>query len=71
MPVDWWTVHGYVLREEKGSWGVDIPPGIDATQGELREVADHGRIDLFEAQITFLPPVDGRAWIPGYPIGFN
>ena len=51
MPVDWWTVHGYVLREEKDSWGVDIPPGIDATQGELREVADHGRIDLFEAQL--------------------
>lgn len=51
MPVDWWTVHGYVLREEKGSWGVDIPPGIEATVGELREVADHGRIDLFESQI--------------------
>jgi hypothetical protein len=51
MPVDWWTVHGYVLREEKGSWGVDIPPGIDATQGELREVKDHGRIDLFENQL--------------------
>ena len=51
MRVDWWTVHGYVLREEKGSWGVDIPPGVDTTQGELREVKDHGRIDLFEAQI--------------------
>jgi hypothetical protein len=51
MPVDWWTVHGYVLREEKGSWGVDIPPGIEATQGELREVKDHGRLDLFEAQL--------------------
>jgi hypothetical protein len=51
MPVDWWTVHGYVLREEKGSWGVDIPPGIDATQGELREVNDHGRMDLFEVQL--------------------
>jgi hypothetical protein len=51
MPVDWWTVHGYVLREEKGSWGVEIPPGIEATQGELREVSDHGRLDLFEAQI--------------------
>jgi hypothetical protein len=51
MPVDWWTIHGYVLREEKGSWGVEIPPGIDATQGELREVKDHGRIDLFEDQL--------------------
>lgn len=51
MPVDWWTVHGYVLREEKGSWGVDIPPGIEVTQGELREVSDHDRLDLFEAQV--------------------
>ena len=51
MPADWWTVHGYVLREEKGSWGVDIPPGIDATQGELHDVIDHGRTDLFENQI--------------------
>lgn len=51
MPADWWTLHGYVLREEQGSWGVDIPPGISASQGQLREVSDHGRIDLFEDQI--------------------
>ena len=51
MPVDWWTVHGYVLREEKGSWGVDIPPGMDANQGDLREITDHGRTDIFEAQM--------------------
>lgn len=60
MPVDWWTVHGYVLREEKGSWGVGIPPGIKATQGELREVRDHGRIDLFESQIRAF-----RQWMAG------
>lgn len=58
MPVDWWTVHGYVLREEKGSWGVEIPPGMNAIQGELREVADHGRMDLFQAQIH-----DFRQWM--------
>ncbi len=58
MPVDWWNVHGYVLREEQGSWGVDIPPGIPATQGELREVSDHGQLDLFEAQL-----VDFRQWM--------
>lgn len=52
MPADWWTVHGYVLREEKGSWGVEIPPGLDATQGELYEVSDHGRLDLFENQLV-------------------
>ncbi len=51
LPADWWTLHGYVLREEKGSWGVEIPPGIDATRGELYEVIDHGRLDLFENQV--------------------
>jgi hypothetical protein len=52
MPVDWWTVHGYVLREERGSWGVDIPPGLSANTGALYEVSDHGRLDLFEQQIV-------------------
>lgn len=58
MPVDWWTVHTYILREEKGSWGVDIPPGIDANTGMLYEISDHNRSDLFEAQIR-----DFRAWL--------
>ena len=52
LPADWWTVHGYVLREEKGSWGVEIPPGMDVVQGELYEVSDHGRLDLFESQLV-------------------
>jgi hypothetical protein len=51
LPANWWTVHGYVLREQKNSWGVEIPPGIDATQGILYEVSDHGRLDLFESQL--------------------
>ncbi len=51
LPADWWTVHGYVLREERGSWGVDIPPGMPETQGKLYEVEDHGRLDLFQAQL--------------------
>jgi hypothetical protein len=58
MPVDWWTVHGYVLREERNSWGVGIPPGINSDQGILYEVSDHGRLDYFEAQIR-----DFRAWM--------
>ncbi len=51
MPVDWWTVHGYVLREERDSWGVGIPPGFAVNTGALYEVSDHGRLDLFEQQI--------------------
>jgi hypothetical protein len=58
MPVDWWTVHGYVLREERDSWGVDIPPGMTANQGQLYEVEDNGRMDLFIQQIQAF-----RSWM--------
>jgi hypothetical protein len=51
LPADWWTVHGFVLREEKGAWGVDIPPGMEVLQGVLREISDHGRLDLFVGQL--------------------
>jgi hypothetical protein len=58
LPADWWTVHGYVLREERKSWGVEIPPGIEADQGILYEISDHGRLDFFEKQLR-----DFRAWM--------
>jgi hypothetical protein len=63
LPVDWWTVHGFVLREEKGSWGVDIPPGFDYDLGMAYEVSDHGRMDLFAQQLVAF-----RTWmaINGY-----
>ncbi len=52
MPVDVWTVHNFVLREERGSWGAEIPPGFDeVTSGLLVEPGDNGRLDLFEAQL--------------------
>jgi len=58
MPVDWWTVHGYVLGEERDSWGVIIPPGMTANQGQLYEVEDNGRMDLFIQQIQAF-----RSWM--------
>jgi len=58
LPVDWWTLHGYVLREERGSWGVDIPPGLSENQGKLYEVSDHGSLVLFEEQIKAF-----RSWM--------
>jgi hypothetical protein len=58
MPVDWWTLHGYVLREERGSWGVDIPPGLKEDQGKLYEVSDHGSVSLFQDQIKAF-----RSWM--------
>ena len=51
LPADLWTIHTYVLREQEDSWGVGIPPGFDARQGVLYEVADHARLDLLENQI--------------------
>ncbi len=58
MPIDIWTVHTYVLREEKGSWGVDIPPGMDGETGRLYEIEDHGDVEIFKQNI-----IDFRAWM--------
>ncbi len=51
LPVDWWTVHGFVLREQLGE-GAGIPagfPGIE--EGQLYTAADHGNLALFQQQI--------------------
>jgi hypothetical protein len=51
IPVDVWNVHGFILREERGSWGVDIPPGISVDQGLLLEMEDHDDVEIFQQQI--------------------
>lgn len=51
MPVDVWNVHNFILQERSGSWGCDIPPGIDATAGMLYDIQDHDNMDLFRGQI--------------------
>ncbi|HRI56432.1 MAG TPA: glycosyl hydrolase, partial [Anaerolineae bacterium] len=58
MPVDVWNIHAFILREERDSWGVSIPPGIDVDQGTLWEIEDHDNLDLFRQQI-----VDFRRWM--------
>ncbi len=51
LPTDMWHVHNFILREERGSWGVDIPPGIVADTGMLYEIEDNGNIEIFRQQI--------------------
>jgi hypothetical protein len=51
MPVDVWQIHNYVLREERGSWGAEIPPGLSDRQGILYEVDDSGNLDAWETHI--------------------
>jgi len=58
MPVDVWNVHAYILREERGSWGVGIPPGMEVDQGQLYEIKDHADMVLFKQQIA-----DFRRWM--------
>ncbi|MER2598785.1 MAG: hypothetical protein ABTQ73_04650 [Caldilineales bacterium] len=58
MPVDVWNVHAFVLREERDSWGVSIPPGFDVDKGMLWEIEDHASLELFQQQV-----VDFRRWM--------
>jgi hypothetical protein len=51
MPVDVWNIHNFILREERGSWGVDIPPGLPDDSGMLYQVEDSGNLTLFRQQI--------------------
>ena len=52
MPVDVWNTHVFVLREERDSWGVGLPPGMeDATDGTLWNLEDHARVDLVAEQV--------------------
>ena len=58
MPVDVWAIHAAVLREERDTWGVDIPPGLPDAVGQLVEVQDNDRLDLLQQQL-----VDLRTWM--------
>ena len=52
IPVDVWNIHLAILREERGTWGVDIPPGMPDDAGMLYEIEDNGDIELFKAQVV-------------------
>jgi hypothetical protein len=58
MPIDVWNVHNFILPEQRGSWGVDIPPGFDASSGLSYSIGDHDRLDIFKQQL-----IDFRRWM--------
>lgn len=65
MPVDVWTMHAYILREELGNWGVGIPPGFElVTRGVLWDVEDHDNLALVENQIRLM-----RSWMARHQQG--
>jgi hypothetical protein len=58
LPVDWWNIHAYVLREEENSWGADTPVGVEIKQGNLYEIEQHGDIDIFKENL-----INFRIWM--------
>lgn len=58
FPVDWWTMHAYVLREQKNSWGAGIPTGFMEESGSLYEISDHGDLSVFKQNI-----ISFRTWM--------
>ncbi|MDW8068357.1 MAG: glycosyl hydrolase [Anaerolineae bacterium] len=58
MPIDVWNVHNFILREERASWGVDIPPSLPDDRGMLYEIEDSGNLEAFQRQIW-----DFRRWM--------
>jgi hypothetical protein len=51
MPVDVWNIHAFILREERNSWGVGIPPGMPVDKGTLYEIGNHTDMQIFRGQI--------------------
>ncbi|MFZ0547588.1 MAG: hypothetical protein WAM60_19230 [Candidatus Promineifilaceae bacterium] len=64
MPVDVWTIHNFILREERDSWGVGIPTGITQesgapiNQGILYDIDDHDNLEIFEQNL-----INFRQWM--------
>ncbi|MCA9994242.1 MAG: hypothetical protein KDE56_00760 [Anaerolineales bacterium] len=52
MPVDIWTIHAFILREEADSWGVGIPTGMDTASGRLYTIDDHDDIVILQENIN-------------------
>ncbi|MEX1019473.1 MAG: hypothetical protein WDZ49_07435 [Litorilinea sp.] len=60
LPVDVWTFHNFILREETNNWGADIPPGLAEYDhlGIRYGILDHGNLDYFTAQV-----ISFRQWM--------
>jgi hypothetical protein len=58
MPVDVWNMHFYIIREVKGEWGGDFPPGVDDPIGREYTLRDHVDINIFKSLV-----MDFRSWL--------
>lgn len=59
MPIDVWNVHAFVLQEKRGSWGADIPAGMDSIEeGKLYTILDNRDFSIAWGHIRAL-----RTWM--------
>jgi hypothetical protein len=58
MPIDVWNVHAFTLREERDSWGVDIPPGMDDELAIQYEIDDHDDLEILKQNL-----IEFRLWM--------
>lgn len=63
MPVDVWNVHNFILREVRGGYGADFPPGVTGTlnDGQYWQQNDrdtHMNLTIFDQQIRAM-----RQWL--------
>lgn len=47
MPIDVWTIHHYLLPEQKNAWGVGIPKTLPAAYGDLLMWEHHNNTQFF------------------------
>ena len=58
MPVDVWNIHIQILQEKAGSYGCEIPRGLEATQGRQYGIGDNANIDIFKQLVA-----EFRTWM--------
>jgi hypothetical protein len=51
MEVDAWGIHAFILNEQAGQWGADIPRGVSATAGWVLTTAQNADFSLFQQQV--------------------
>lgn len=59
LPADLWNVHAFILNEEAGGWGCDLPPGmVTPSLAKRRNLWDCDDMTIFKEQIH-----DFRQWM--------
>ncbi len=51
LPADGWSIHGFILNEQRDEWGAGIPPGLEDNSGMVISPQENDNFDIFVEQI--------------------